>query len=524
MSKFNTTATRNRSFSPLQAQSQPSGTTYEGHPGYARDVKSELFLLAVSNMVGENTFYEASGDRDDRYTTLIHQATVHDPEWTANLLRWLRSDGNMRSASLVGAAEFTRIAVANNITGARHVVNSVLQRADEPGEILAYWTSRYGRTIPKPLKRGIADATLRLYTERSFLKYDTSTRGFRFGDVIDLVHPATTPQWQNNLFEHALDRRHQRNNPIPVSLRVLQARAVLMALPIDQRRTRLDPVVLADAGMTWESVAGWLHGPMDALAWEAVIPSMGYMALLRNLRNFDSAGVSDDVADRVAVKLADAGEVARSRQLPFRWFSAYREVVSDRWRVALGKALDGGVRNIPEIPGRTLILVDTSASMSSMGLSARSTVRPVDAAALFGVALGMRCGPANVTLCGFASGVFEHSLSVGGSVLRQVELFANRIGEVGHGTDTAAAVHATYRGHDRVVILSDEQSFGGRNVADQVPETIPMYAFNLGGYKHSMLPGVLNRHQLGGLTDHTFKIIPLLEAGTNGTYPWVNAN
>jgi hypothetical protein len=100
----------------------------------------------------------------------------------------------------------------------RRVIASVLKRADEPGELLAYWTSRYGRRIPKPVKRGIEDAVGSLYTERSLLKYDTDSKGFRFGDVIELVHPAPTKVWQGDLFKHAIDRRHNRDNPIPDSL------------------------------------------------------------------------------------------------------------------------------------------------------------------------------------------------------------------------------------------------------------------------------------------------------------------
>jgi len=40
--------------------------TFEGAPGFVREPKLELFLLAVSNMVGEDTFYEAASDRDAR--------------------------------------------------------------------------------------------------------------------------------------------------------------------------------------------------------------------------------------------------------------------------------------------------------------------------------------------------------------------------------------------------------------------------------------------------------------------------
>ncbi|MET9731017.1 TROVE domain-containing protein [Streptomyces sp. NPDC006458] len=75
--------------------------------------------------------------------------------------------------------------------------------------------------------------------------------------------------------------------------------------------------------MTWESLAGWLLGPMDAAAWEAIIRSMGLMALTRNLRNFDEAGVSDEAAEQVAARLADPEEVRRSRQFPYRFLSAY---------------------------------------------------------------------------------------------------------------------------------------------------------------------------------------------------------
>ena len=38
--------------------------THEGGVGYAREPRSELFLLAATNMVGEDTFYErADGAR-----------------------------------------------------------------------------------------------------------------------------------------------------------------------------------------------------------------------------------------------------------------------------------------------------------------------------------------------------------------------------------------------------------------------------------------------------------------------------
>jgi hypothetical protein len=535
MSKFNVAGTKPAVHGPIVSEQMPSGQTHEGAPGYTRDVKSELFLLAVANMVGESTFYESAGDRDSRYVQLVKAVTSTDPTWVARFLLWLRSEANMRSASLVGAAEYVRAAPElpgepGDLTYGRprSVVNSVLQRADEPGEILAYWTSKYGRAIPKPLKRGVADAVQRLYTERNLLKWDSAARGFRFGDVLELTHasPVADKPWQGSLFKHAIDVRHGRDVEIPEVLLMLRRRAELMSWEVGERRASLVlPAVdrvLNDAGMTWESVAGWLQGPMTAEAWTSVIPSMGYMALLRNLRNFDQAGVSDEVAGQVAAKLADPEQVAKSRQFPFRFFSAYLAAPSLRWGHALDKALTAATANVPAFNGRTLVLVDTSASMTNVGVSERSKMTFAQMAALFGVALAARGN--QVDLHGFATGTFKHDVGRGASVLREVDRFCKRIGEVGHGTEIAGSVRATCRGHDRVIILSDMQTFGGwdgGSVTDAAPKNVPMYGFNLAGYKHAaMSTGTGNRHELGGMTDQTFRMIPLLEAGRNADWPF----
>jgi hypothetical protein len=151
--------------SPIHTQAIATGVTYEGASGYARDAKSELFLLAVSNMVGENTFYEGAAARDARFAALVRGLAVTDPAWTARLIGWLRSGANLRSAALVAAAEFVSARVAAGLAGGnRQVIGSVLVRADEPGELLAYWFATHGRNVPKAVKRGVADAATRLYT------------------------------------------------------------------------------------------------------------------------------------------------------------------------------------------------------------------------------------------------------------------------------------------------------------------------------------------------------------------------
>ncbi|MCC9308416.1 TROVE domain-containing protein [Kitasatospora sp. RB6PN24] len=543
MSRFNTRTARPSATSPVATTGRTT-VNHQGGTGHLRDAKSELFLLAVSNMVGTDTFYESAGHRDDRYTALIRQLAVEDPRWTAELLNWLRGEGNLRTAAIVGAAEFVkaRLDAGDKGTGTgepgapsnRAVIASVLQRADEPGELLAYWTSTHGRAVPKPVKRGIADAVQRLYHGKSLLKYDTDSKGYRFGDVLNLVHatPDVEKPWQGELFRYALDRRHNPDTAVvPPSDRTLTANQLLRELPLQERRellNRPDAAERLTAGaFTWEMLAGWLQSPMDRQAWEAIIPSMGYMALLRNLRNFDQAGVGDEVAERVAAKLADPEQVARSRQLPMRFYSAFNAAPSLRWSWALEKALTASLANIPRLDGRTLVLVDTSGSMES-GFSKDGTLMRWDAAALFGIALGHRCEQADVvsfSAAGTWSGrsydlVKPFPLTAGGSVLAEVRRWKDGGWFIGGGTDTAAALQATFRGHDRVVIMTDEQAAAG-TVDQAVPASVPMYTWNLAGYRTGHAPsGVHNRHTFGGLTDAAFRMVPLLEGGVDGAWPW----
>ncbi|MFD9741389.1 TROVE domain-containing protein [Umezawaea sp. NPDC059074] len=522
MAKFNAGATKTAVVSPITSERTASARTHEGGAGFVRDARSELFLLAVANMVGERTFYESGGARDERYADLVHEVTTTDPEWVVRFLRWLRTEANMRSASLVGAAEFTWARLVTGESGlSRQVVDSVLQRADEPGELLAYWTSVHGRAIPKPVKRGVADAVRRLYTERALAKWDSAARGFRFGDVLDLTHPSATDTRQGDLYRHALNVRHRRDEPVPSSLGLLTARAELLALPVAERRALFSrPTAAAElrrAGLTWESVAGWLHGPLTAAVWEALIPSMGYMALLRNVRNFDEAGVSDEVAAGVAATLADPEEVARSRQFPFRFLAAYRAAPSLRWGQALERALAASLATVPALGGRTLICVDRSPSMFPgyhFSTKVTSDISCADQAAVFGLALALRAEQATTVVYGGTSRVVK--VAKGGSLLKAV----NGLGPAIDYTDTAGAVRAHFAGHDRVVVITDEQS-ATADAAAGVPADVPVYVWNLAGYRHGNTPaGGANRHTFGGLSDAAFRMVPLLEAGRSADWPF----
>lgn len=538
MSRFNTRSQKAKPevtlvTSPMGTTSQkaPDTRTYNGAAGWAKTPQTELFLRLTSAFSGnQKTFYEDGAQRDDRLIELTRQLVGEDPDFVFELARWSRTEGNIRTGAIMVAAEFVKARLDSGAVGDydashsnRAIVDAVCQRPDEPGEFLAYWTSRFGRTIPKPVKRGLADAVRRMYNGKSLLKYDTQSKGYRFGDILNLVHAAPDPDkpWQGDLFQYALDRRHSPDTAVPPeSNRTLMAHKKLAELPVEQRRALVcssaGADLLGEAGMTWESLAGWLQGPMDKAAWEAIIPSMGVMALVRNLRNFDQAGVSDEVAARVAAKISDPAEVARSRQLPFRYLAAYQHAPSLRWAYPLEQALGYSLANVPVLPGRTLILVDRSGSMFYDRLSDKSQLTFADAAAVFGTALAVRAADADLVEFGTSHRRVQYGK--GESVLKILQRFSS-LG----GTNTVKALHANYAGHDRVIIVTDEQYSSGTYgyVGGSVPESVPMYTWNLKGYAGSHAPsGTGARFTFGGLTDKAFGLIPPLEAGKNGIWPW----
>jgi hypothetical protein len=93
------------------------------------------------------------------------------------------------------------------------------------------------------------------------------------------------------------------------------------------------------------------------------------------------------------------------------------------------------------------------------------------------------------------------------------------------GTSTAQAVRRHYEAHDRIVVVTDEQTHWspGGHVFQSVPERVPTYTWNLAGYAVGHAPTGPNRYTFGGLSDAAFRLVPLIEAGDGDRWPWESA-
>jgi hypothetical protein len=244
-------------------------TTFESGTGFARDQKTELYLRATTSFAGEAKFYEKADDADNRAIMLAREVAVSDWAWFSKFIPWLRSEANIRTMSIMLAAEGVnarlaakvRVGMEPNTPGKlllshRQLISVALQRPDEPGELIAYWINSYGKKIPQPIKRGAADAFTRMVNQRQALRYDKAGKAVRLGDVIDLTHPTPKTPQQGDLFKYLLNSRHNRDDSqFPASLTEIAARKKLNAMDPQERHDFARKVIANDqmAVMLWHN-------------------------------------------------------------------------------------------------------------------------------------------------------------------------------------------------------------------------------------------------------------------------------
>ena len=84
---------------------------------------------------------------------------------------------------------------------------------------------------------------------------------------------------------------------------------------------------------------------------------LGGLALLRNLRNMREVGVDESLV------LSALGTMSTARVFPFRFLAAAR--YAPQWEEALEPAMLKCVAGAEKLPGRTIMLVDVSGSMTA---------------------------------------------------------------------------------------------------------------------------------------------------------------
>ncbi len=413
------------------------------------------------------------------------------------LALWARSEMNIRTTPQI------LLAVAANEPKTKPFVRAyaskIVMRADEVRQVFAahlalfangVGANQHGQKLPNSLKRGLADA-LSKFSESQLMKYDSAERP-TFADVLKMIDRSKDRALPQGVYKYLMTGEVSD----PAAMPVIAARKALAKKNVLDDEAR---ALIRTSHANWEVVLSQFGSKKEV--WELAVPEMGYMALLRNLRNLLQAGIDPG---SLAKRLADPKEVERSKQLPFRFYSAWKmlldagvlqgpnRVVAD----ALDAALAHSARALPRISGVTAIASDNSGSMGSP-VSAKSIVTAQAAANLL-AAMALRISDdGHVFVFGEQAALVP--LSANEKILTAMSKQAST--NVGHSTNAHRVIElmlAKKMFVDRLIVFSDMQCYdstGGSNtlsgaVAEYRKKVNPalfVHSIDLVGYGKSAL-------------------------------------
>jgi 60 kDa SS-A/Ro ribonucleoprotein len=376
--------------------------THEGAKASITSPIEELRRTVCACLLWESGFYESGEAVADRIKRLV---AMCDPNDVAALAIRARSEHKLRHVSLLLVRELARDRTRCQRGLIADTLATVIQRADELTEFLAIYWADGRKPLSKQVKLGLA---------RAFCKFDEYALGkynrdgaVKLKDVLFLTHPKPRDDAQDDLWRRLVNGE----------LTTPDTWEVALSGGADKRET------------------------FERLLHEK---KLGYLALLRNLRNMHAAGVDSSL---VFAALTDGAKA--SRALPFRFVAAARAVPA--WESQIDAAMQLATDGLPKLPGRTAILVDISGSMGA-ALSAKSDLSRLDAAKALAILIRGISAEARV---------FRFDDRCDEVPAREGMALADAIGDLRGGTMLGAAikhVRGQWPDADRIVVVTDEQS------------------------------------------------------------------
>lgn len=462
MTKFNTTTTNKT-------------TNKSGNPAYKMKDKEKLVTQVLSSFFNESKYY---GDNSADMEKTIERVVKKDPQFIANLAVYARREFHMRSVSHVLVAYLAHAVEGKPYT--RKAVKAVSLRGDDVTEIMSFYLNKFGKPVPNALKKGIADV-LQGFDEFTLAKYKGNSKQVKMRDLFCLCRPKPANKEQSDLWKRVLEQN--------------------LRTP-----------------MTWETVLSVKGNNKES--WEKLIEknAIGYMAALRNLRNILKAQPSN--LNKIIDKIQDPEAVKKSKQLPFRYLSAYKEVkdmCSTNVYNALEKAVNLACENVPRLDGTTVIAVDVSGSMDCE-ISKKSDVTCGEIAVMLGLIANKVCENSYFYI--FDTDTHNAPWTKNAPVLETVTHLRRYLGG---GTDMSSPFERMIKDNikaDRVIILSDNECNRGRKPVQRIAnkyrkhsgQDIWVHAIDLQGYGTQQFTGK-KTNVIAGWSEKVFDFIRLAEAG-----------
>ena len=400
--------------------------THEGAVAKHISKEAQLRRSVMSCLLWESEFYESGETIADRITKLV--AEVPAPV-VASIAVEARSRMNLRHVPLwivkaMAALPTHKLLVARTL-------EEVIQRPDELTEFVSLYFKDGRKPLSAQIKKGLAKAFCK-FNAYSLAKYNRDG-AVKLRDVLFLCH----------------------------------------AKPKDDQQVQ-DWKQLANGTLaapdTWEVALS--SGADKRESWTRLLSEnkLGGLALLRNLRNMEKAGVGRDLV-RKSVR-----EMSTARILPFRFIAAAAH--APYLEPELEEAMFRNTSDMEKLSGRTHLLVDVSISMGWQ-LSGKSDLKRSDAAS--GLAMLLREVCESVSIYTFSDKLVEVPARRGFALAEAIDR-----SQAHSGTELGAAVRGLLREAvkpgDRLIVITDEQSI------DPVPDPhgVKAYMLNVASAKNGI--------------------------------------
>ena len=490
---------------------------HEGAVAYTLQPDMELYSMVATASL-QKKFYESDDEFIDRLREVMKKV---EPSLVARLAVYAREKMYLRSIPIVLLIELNKLLASQNIN--RAIISKLavrtIQRADEITETLSYYQlansdnafEKDGKKkklckLSKQLQKGVAEA-FHKFDEYQFAKYNRKAE-VTLKDALFLCHPKPEGKEEEKLFKAIADD----------TLKVPYTWETQLS-ELGQQKFE-----------TEEAKAEAFKAK-----WEELIDSgkVGYMALLRNLRNILNANVSAKHIKAVAKVLSDKEQVKKSKQLPFRFLSAYRELEenesSDVRTIldALEKVVLTSAENIKGYDEKTTVCIacDVSGSMEH-NINPRSKVMYYDIGLMLGMLLQNRCKKA---ITGIFGDIWKVKNLPKDSILRNTMDLHRIEGEVGYSTNGYKVLEYLISKKlkvDKIMMFTDCQMWDSDgyysrsgmienwNEYKKINPNAKLYLFDMTGYGNTPLK--VNEKDVFLIAGWSDKIFDVFEALENG--------
>jgi 60 kDa SS-A/Ro ribonucleoprotein len=476
---------------------------------YSLSDKAALAQYAMTGCLN-GTFYASDKDQLDNTLKLANKVS---PEFLAKLAVYSRQKGAMKDMPAVLAA----------VLSARdsEKLSAIFDRVVDNPKMVRNFVQvlRSGATGRKSLgtrPKKLVQKYLESLTDEQLFKADVGNNP-SLQDIIKMVHPKPNSKARSAMYAYLLDKEFNKQD-----LNSLAKQYEAFKKDMDGEIPDVPFQMLTAL-------------PLTDKHWKQIANHATWTQTRMNLNTFQRHGVfaDDKLVTLIAERLQDPEQVKRSKVFPYQLFAAFKNVdaeVPAKITLALQKAAEHAIANIPEYSGKVYVMVDVSGSMSQPVTGNRGTVSSkmscVDVASLIASSILRKNVDAEVMP--FDTSVHKHKLNPLDSIMTNAAVLA-KFG--GGGTDCHLPLAQLNRQNakaDLVIYVSDCESWAdpqGYRGTGLMNEWVKFKARNkqaklvcidLVPNRTSQVSSGEDILQVGGFSDQVFDVISnFLELGNN---------